>query len=129
MKKGSASSICVTEQEDGAASWADASELDTQITTENDTIEVLGNITRSGSGVTVSDIAMYGSKGDLIRKVGPGALRSAGAQLLRDAESSGVRQVTFSGVRVAGSSGLAGHDAVMTVFFDEIGAIVWRLGP
>ena len=70
--------------------------------------------TRSGSAVRISDIAMYGSKGDL---VGKSALQSLGLQGLS------------SGVRVAGNSGLTGHEVEMTVFYDENGAIGWRIGP
>lgn len=68
-------------------------------------------------------------RGDLVGQVGASVLRSAGAQLPEEAAPSGVDQITFSGVRVAGSSGLTGHEVEMTVFYDENGAIGWRLGP
>jgi hypothetical protein len=90
--------------EDGT--WADGAELDQTISTPKGSFDVLGTITRSGSAVRVSDIAMYGSKGDLVGQVGASEIRAAGAQLLEEAAPSGVDQVTFSGVRVAGSSGL-----------------------
>ena len=113
--------------EDGT--WADGAELDQTISTPKGSFDVLGTITRSGSAVRVSDIAMYGSKGDLVGQVGASEIRAAGAQLLEEAAPSGVDQVTFSGVRVAGSSGLTGHEVTMTVFYDANGAITWRLGP
>ncbi len=110
-----------------AVTWADKAELDLALKVGDDSVGVLGNVSRSGSVVTIDDIAMFGMDGPLVGQVGSAAIRQAGATLLRDAAPSGVNQVVFRGVRSVSSSGKPGHVVDLTATLSDDGAVTWRV--
>lgn len=81
----------------------------------------------AGTTVTIDNIALYGTDGELVNQLGGQALREAGGTLLREASASGVKQIVFRGVRVVDSSGKAGHvvNWVATLADDTV---IWTLG-
>lgn len=114
--------------DNAATSWADASELDRTVDIGGNSVSILGDVSRSGSTVTVDNIALYGTDGELVNQVGGQALRGAGASLLREASGSGVNQVIFRGVRAVNSSGKAGHAVNWIANLGDDGTVSWTLG-
>lgn len=107
--------------------WADKAELDLVLKIGDESVGVLGNVSRSGSVATIDDIAMFGMNGPLVGQVGPAAMRQAGANLLREAAPSGVNQVVFRGVRSVSSSGKPGHVVDLIASLTDDGSVVWRV--
>jgi RHS repeat-associated protein len=118
----------MTEPAEAGSTWADADELDREFAVSGKSLGVLANITRSGSTVTLSDIIMYGSEGELVNQVDPTAFLSFGRQMLKEALPSGVERITFTGIRVANSSGLTGHEPLMSVYVADNGGMKWTRG-
>lgn len=111
-----------------ATSWADAAGLDRTVQVGGNSVSILGDVSRSGSTVTIDNIALYGADGDLVNQVGAQALRDAGGSLLREASGSGVTQIVFRGVRGVKSSGKPGHVVNWVATLGDDGSVLWTLG-